>query len=120
VALARTIPDLGSGPGHSLRASPDAKEVWVQTAHVDTNVVLDATDLATLATLRTGKGPLNNAWTVDRKYSVVTKAGDRLASVFDARTCSEVARLAVGQGASNIGSTRDGKTGFMSVTAPTR
>jgi len=106
----------GSQP-YMLRVSPDGKEVWVQTAQVNTNVVLNAADLSTLATLQTGQGPLNNAWTPDARYSVVTNTGDSFASVFDAMTYKEVARLAVGQGASNIGFTRDGSTGFMSVTS---
>jgi DNA-binding beta-propeller fold protein YncE len=105
----------GSQP-FMLRVSPDGKEVWVQTGKIDQNVVLSADDLSTLATLPTGKGPVTNAWTRDERYSVVTNSGDTFASVFDAKTYKEVARLAVGQGASNIGFTRDGSTGFMSVT----
>jgi DNA-binding beta-propeller fold protein YncE len=105
----------GSQP-FMLRVSPDGKEVWVQTGKIDQNVVLSADDLSTLATLPTGKGPVTNAWTPDDRYSVVTNSGDTFASVFDARTYKEVARLAVGQGGSNIGFTRDGSTGFMSVT----
>ncbi len=105
----------GSQP-FMLRVSPDGQEVWVQTGKADTNVVLNASDLATLATLPTGKGPVTNAWTPDARYSVVTNAGDTFASVFDAKTYKEVARLAVGQGGANIGFTRDGATGFMSVT----
>jgi len=105
----------GSQP-FMLRVSPDGKEVWVQTAKADTNVVLDAADLSTLTTLPTGKGPVTNAWTPDARYSVVTNSGDTFASVFDARTYKEVARLAVGQGGANIGFTRDGSTGFMAVT----
>src|SRR5207253_809491 len=49
----------GSQP-YMLRVSPDGKEVWVQTGKVDTNVVLSADDLSTLATLPTGKGPVTN------------------------------------------------------------
>jgi DNA-binding beta-propeller fold protein YncE len=105
----------GSQP-FMLRVSPDGKEVWVQTGKADTNVVLNADDLSTLATLPTGKGPVTNAWTPDARYSVVSNSGDTFASVFDAKTYKEVARLAVGQGGSNIGFTRDGNTGFMSVT----
>jgi WD40 repeat protein len=105
----------GSQP-FMLRVSPDGTEVWVQTGKADTNVVLNAADLATLATLPTGKGPVTNAWTPDARYSVVTNSGDTFASVFDARTYKEVARLAVGQGGANIGFTRDGATGFMAVT----
>jgi len=105
----------GSQP-YMLRVSPDGKEVWVQTAKVDTNVVLNASDLATLATLPTGKGPVTNAWTPDARYSVVSNSSDTFASVFDANTYKEVSRLQVGQGAANIGFTRDGSTGFMAVT----
>jgi DNA-binding beta-propeller fold protein YncE len=105
----------GSQP-FMLRVSHDGKEVWVQTSKVDTNVVLNAEDLSTLATLPTGKGPVTNSWTPDGRYSVVTNSGDTFASVFDARTYKEVGRLAVGQGGANIGFTRDGSTGFMSVT----
>jgi len=105
----------GSKP-FMLRVSPDGKEVWVQTSKIDQNIVLSADDLSTLATLPTGKGPVTNAWTPDHRYSVLTNEGDTFASVFDARTYKEVARLAVGQGGSNIGFTRDGSTGFMAVT----
>src|SRR5579859_2322199 len=106
----------GSQP-YMLRVSPDGKEVWVQSGSAATNVVLNAEDLSTLATLQTGKGPLNNAWTPDARYSIVTNSGDTFASVFDAKSYAEVARLAVGQGGTNIGFTRDGATAFMSVSA---
>jgi DNA-binding beta-propeller fold protein YncE len=105
----------GSQP-FMLRVSPDGKEVWVQTSKVDTNVVLSAEDLSTLATLPTGKGPVTNAWTADGKYSIVSNESDTFASVFDARTYKEVARLMVGQGGTNIGFTRDGSTGFIAVS----
>ena len=38
-----------------LRVSHDGKEVWVQTGKVDTNVVLNAEDLSTLATAADGQ-----------------------------------------------------------------
>jgi DNA-binding beta-propeller fold protein YncE len=97
-----------------LRVSPDGKEVWVQSGNADTNVVLNAEDLTTLATLVTGKGPVTNSWTNDGKYSVVTNSGDTYATVFDAKSYKEMARLAVGQKASNISFAKDG-TGFMAV-----
>jgi DNA-binding beta-propeller fold protein YncE len=115
--LVKTVNFPAGSQPFMLRVSPDGKEVWVQSASAATNVVLNAEDLSTLATLQTGKGPLNNAWTPDARYSVVTNSADTFASVFDARTYTEVARLAVGQGGANIGFTRDGTTGFMSVTA---
>jgi DNA-binding beta-propeller fold protein YncE len=114
--LVKTVNFTSGSQPFMLRVSPDGKEVWVQTGKADTNVVLNAEDLSTLATLPTGKGPVTNAWTPDARYSVVSHSSDTFASVFDAKTYKEVARLAVGQGGSNIGFTRDGATGFMSVT----
>jgi DNA-binding beta-propeller fold protein YncE len=115
-SLVKTVNFPAGSQPYMLRVSPDGKEVWVQTGKVDTNVVLNADDLSTLATLQTGKGPVTNAWSVDGRYSVVSNSADTFASVFDAKTYTEVARLMVGQGSSNIGFTRDGTTGFMSIT----
>ena len=84
-----------------LRVSPDGKEVWVQTAEANTNVVLDASDLTVLSTEPTGKQPVTNAWTRDRRYAVVTNGQDTFAQIFDARTFKEVKRLTIGQGGSN-------------------
>ena len=98
-----------------LRVSPDGKEVWVQTAEANTNVVLAVSDLAVLATQPTGKQPVTNAWTPDRRYSVVTNGGDTFAQVFDARTFKEVKRLTIGQGGTNIGFSQDGRTAFIAV-----
>ena len=99
-----------------LRVSPDGQEVWVQTSGANTNVVLSADDLAVLATEPGAKGPVTNAWTPDRRYSIVTNSGDTVAQVFDARTHKEVKRLNVGQGPANVGFSKDGKTAFIAVT----
>src|SRR5262249_32209078 len=101
---------------HMLRVSPDGKEVWVQTAETDTNVVLSAEDLSVLSTQPTGKYPITNAWTPDRRYSIVTNGKDTIAQIFDAKTFKEVKRLTVGQGATNIGFSKDGRTAFIAVT----
>jgi DNA-binding beta-propeller fold protein YncE len=84
--LVKTVNFAQGSQPFMLRVSPDGKEVWVQTGKADTNVVLNASDLSTLATLPTGKGPVTNAWTPDARYSVVTNSGDTFASVFDAKT----------------------------------
>jgi len=115
-SLVKTVNFPAGSQPYMLRVSPDGNEVWVQTGKVDENTVLSAEDLSTLATMPTGKGPVTNAWTIDGKYSVVSNSADTFASVFDSKSYKEVARLMVGQGASNIGFTRDGTTGFMSVT----
>jgi DNA-binding beta-propeller fold protein YncE len=105
----------GSKP-YMLRVSPDGKEVWVQSGQTNQNYVLDAEDLKTLATEPCGKGPVTNAWSPDRRYSIVTNSNDTFAQVFDARTYKEIKRLNVGQGGSNIGFSRDGQLAFISVT----
>ena len=105
---------VGSKP-HMLRVSPDGKEVWVQTAETNRNVVLDASDLSVLSTEPTGKQPVTNAWTRDGRYSVLTNGQDTFAQIFDARTFKEVKRLTIGPGGTNIGSSNDGKTAFIAV-----
>ncbi len=114
--LLRTVDFPADSRPYMLRVSPDGKEVWVQTARADTNVVLDGDDLSVLATEPTGRGPITNAWTPDRRYSFVTHTGDTFVSIFDARTYREVARLEIGRNSANIGFTRDGATAFISVT----
>lgn len=113
--LVKTVAFPAHSKPHMLRVSPDGKEVWVQTAETDTNVVLDASDLSVLATQRTGKQPVTNAWTPDRRYSLVTNGQDTFAQIFDARTFKEVKRLTIGQGGANIGFSKDGKTAFIAV-----
>ncbi len=114
--LVKTVSFPARSKPHMLRVSPDGKEVWVQTADANTNVVLNADDLSVLSTEPTGKSPVTNAWTPDRRYSIVTNGQDTFAQIFDARTFKEVKRLTIGQGGSNIGFSKDGKTAFIAVT----
>jgi DNA-binding beta-propeller fold protein YncE len=113
--LVKTVSFPARSKPHMLRVSPDGKEVWVQTADANTNVVLDAAELAVLATQPTGKYPITNAWTRDRRYSVVTNGQDTFAQIFDARTFKEVKRLTIGPGGTNIGFSKDGKTAFIAM-----
>jgi DNA-binding beta-propeller fold protein YncE len=113
--LLKTVSFPAKSKPHMLRVSPDGKEVWVQTADANTNVVLNADDLAVLSTEPTGKYPVTNAWTPDRRYSIVTNGQDSFAQIFDARTFKEVRRLTIGPGGSNIGFSKDGKTAFIAV-----
>jgi DNA-binding beta-propeller fold protein YncE len=113
--LVKTVSFPARSKPHMLRVSPGGKEVWVQTADANTNVVLDATDLTVLATQPTGKQPVTNAWTPDRRYSIVTNGQDTFAQIFDARTFKEVKRLTIGQGGANIGFSKDGRTAFIAV-----
>ena len=113
--LLKTVSFPTKSKPHMLRVSPDGKEVWVQTADANTNVVLNAEDLSMLSTEPTGKYPVTNAWTPDRRYSIVTNGQDSFAQIFDARTFKEVRRLTIGPGGSNIGFSKDGKTAFIAV-----
>ncbi len=114
--LLKTVSFPAKSKPHMLRVSPDGKEVWVQTADTNTNVVLNADDLSVLATEPTGKYPVTNAWTPDRRYSIVTNGQDTFAQIFDARTFKEVKRLTIGPGGTNIGFSKDGKTAFIAMT----
>jgi len=114
--LVKTVSFPARSKPHMLRVSPDGKEVWVQTAEANTNVVLGADDLSVLSTEPTGSSPVTNAWTPDRRYSIITNSKDTIAQVFDARTFKEVKRLTIGQGGTNIGFSKDGKTAFIAVT----
>jgi DNA-binding beta-propeller fold protein YncE len=114
--LVKTVSFPARSKPHMLRVSPDGKEVWVQTADANTNVVLNADDLSVLATAPTGKYPVTNSWTPDRRYSIVTNGHDTVAQIFDARTFKEVKRLLIGPGGSNIGFSKDGKTAFIALT----
>jgi DNA-binding beta-propeller fold protein YncE len=118
--LVKTVSFPARSKPHMLRVSPDGKEVWVQTADANTNVVLGADDLSVLSTEPTGKSPVTNAWTPDRRYSIVTNGRDTFAQVFDARTFKEVKRLTIGPGGTNIGFSKDGKTAFVAVTGANR
>src|SRR5262249_5869832 len=113
--VVKTVPFPARSKPHMLRVSPDGKEVWVQTAEANTNVVLGADDLSLLATAPAGKSPVTNAWTPDRRYSIVTNGKDTIAQLFDARTFKEVKRLTSGPGATNMGFSKDGKTAFIAV-----
>jgi len=113
--VVKTVSFPARSKPHMLRVSADGKEVWVQTADANTNVVLDATDLAVLSTQPTGRQPVTNAWTRDRRYSFVTNGQDTFAQVFDARTFREVKRLTIGLGGANIGFSKDGQTAFIAV-----
>src|SRR5262249_56584607 len=64
----------------------------------------------------TGNEPVTNAWTPDRRYSIVTNGQDTIAQLFDARTFKELKRLTIGPGGTNIGFSKDGKTAFIAVT----
>src|SRR5205807_8902332 len=86
-----------------------------QTDEANTSMVLYASALSVRSAEPTAKQPVTNAWSRDRRYSVVTNDKDTFAQIFDARTFKEVKRLTIGEGGSNIGFSRDGRTAFIAV-----
>ncbi len=98
-----------------LRASPDGKEVWVQTAS-GTNVVLDSRTLETLHTEELGEQPVQTAWSPDGRYNFVTHFADDWVAVMDPRSGKLVKRLEVGQNGANVSFRPDGKYGYVAVT----
>ena len=104
----------GSKP-FMLRASPDGRVVWVQTAVTNMNVVLDADSLEVLQETPVGRGPTTGAFQPDGRYGIVTHTGEPFVSVLDATSGVEVTRIDVGAPQSNVSFTPDGATAFVSV-----
>lgn len=99
-----------------LRVSPDGKEVWVQTSDADTNVVLDAETLATIATTPVGRQPVTLAFQPGPgRYGIVTHLQDGAIVVLDRRTGREAKRIDVGKPQANTVFTPDGATAFVTV-----
>lgn len=101
---------------HMLRVSPDGQTVWVQEAAAGNNVVLKASDLSVLATEKSGKTPVNNAWTPDGRFSIVTNGGENTISLFDAKTYKLIKTIEVGQNPDVVSFRGDGKFGYVSVS----
>jgi YVTN family beta-propeller protein len=100
-----------------LRVSPDGRHVWVQTGQANTNVVLDADDLAVLQTTPAGRQPVEAAFQPgDGRYGLVTHFDDTFVLVLDRESGQPVARVEVGRPQANASFTPDGATAFVSVT----
>jgi DNA-binding beta-propeller fold protein YncE len=98
-----------------LRASPDRKEVWVQTA-TGSNVMLDSQTLETLHTEELGEQPVTVAFSPDGRYNFVTHFADDWVAVMDPQSGKLVKRLEIGQNGANVSFRPDGKFGYVAVT----
>lgn len=107
---------LGAGAHpHMLRVSPDGRFVWVQNAHANTNVILDAKTLDQVAVLPVGKTPVTNAFTPDGRFGWISHAQDNFISVVDAQTFKEVNRIKVAQGLAVLAFRPDGKFAYVAA-----
>lgn len=98
-----------------LRASPDGKEVWVQTASGQ-NVVLDAETLETLHTEDLGEQPVTVAFSPDGRYAFVTHFADDWVAVLDPKDGRLIKRVEVGRQGANVSFRPDGAYGYVAVT----
>ncbi len=98
-----------------LRASPDGKEVWVQTASGQ-NVVLDARTLETLHTEELGEQPVTVAFSPDGRYAFVAHFADDWVAVLDPKDGRLIKRIEVGRQGANVSFRPDGKYGYVAVT----
>ena len=98
-----------------LRASPDGKEVWVQTASGQ-NVVLDSRTLETVHTEELGEQPVTVAFSPDGRYAFVTHFADDWVAVMDPESGKLLKRVEVGRNGANVSFRPDGKYGYVAVT----
>ena len=98
-----------------LRASPDGKEVWVQTASGQ-NVVLDSRTLETLHTEELGEQPVTVAFSPDGRYAFVTHFADDWVAVLDPKDGRLIKRVEVGRQGANVSVRPDGRYGYVAVT----
>ena len=69
-----------------------------------------------LAREKSGNTPVNNAWTPDGRFSIVTNSGETTVSLFDAQTYKLIKTIEVGQGPSVVSFRQDGKFAYVSLT----
>lgn len=107
----------GSKP-YMLRVSPDGKEVWVQTAGTNANVILDAGTMEALTDEPVGKGPVQSAFgSRDGRYVLVTHLEESFVIALDRESGRVAGRIEVGGAQANASFTADGATAFVTVTS---
>ncbi len=107
----------GSKP-YMLRATPDGKHVWVLTGATNENVVLDAETLQTVATIPTGRGPVESAFgPAGGRFGLVAQLQETWVLAIDRATLKPAAKIELGGSQSNVSFTPDGKRAFVTVTS---
>lgn len=98
-----------------LRASPNGRVVYVQTA-TGANSVLDAQTLEILHTEELGEQPVTTAWSPEGRYNFVTHFADDWVAVLEPRSGRLIKRIEVGQQGGSISFRPDGAYGYVAVT----
>jgi DNA-binding beta-propeller fold protein YncE len=86
IAVARTIPDLGNGPGHSLMLLPDKKTAAINVAGDNMIAVLDVASSEIIHKVPTGKFPCDLHFTPDGRYAYTPERDQDTVSMFDTST----------------------------------
>jgi DNA-binding beta-propeller fold protein YncE len=90
VAVSKTIPDLGSGPGHSLMLLPDKKTAAINVAGDNMIAVIDVASGQIARKVPTGKFPCDLHFTPDGRYAYTPERDQDTVSMFDTTTWSLV------------------------------
>ncbi len=86
IAVARTIPDLGNGPGHSLMLLPDKKTAAINVAGDNMIAVIDVASSEIIRKVPTGKFPCDLHFTPDGRYAYTPERDQDTVSMFDTST----------------------------------
>ena len=96
LAKGKVAGDRATGEGaEGIDVTPDGRQVWVTNRSADTVSVLDASNLAVLATLPAAKFPIRVKVTPDGKRALVSCAQSGDVAVFDVRSRKEIRRIAM-------------------------
>ena len=86
VAVSKTIPDLGNGPGHSLMLLPDKKTAAINVAGDNVIAVIDVASGQIVRKVPTGKFPCDLHFTPDGRFAYTPERDGDTVTMFDTRT----------------------------------
>jgi DNA-binding beta-propeller fold protein YncE len=86
VAVSKTIPELGNGPGHSLMLLPDTKTAAINVAGDNVIAVMDVASGQITRKVPTGKFPCDLHLTPDGRFAYTPERDQDTVSMFDTRT----------------------------------
>jgi len=85
VAVTKTIPDLGTGPGHSLMLMPDKKTAAINVAGDNVIAVVDVASGQIMRKVPTGKFPCDLHFTPDGRFAFTPERDQDTVSMYDTR-----------------------------------
>jgi DNA-binding beta-propeller fold protein YncE len=86
VAVAKTIPELGTGPGHSLMLLPDKKTAAINVAGDNMIAVIDVASGQIIRKVPTGKFPCDLHVSPDGRYVYTPERDQDTVSMFDTQS----------------------------------